>query len=218
MSIGENLLRFNRVQKFACFDLETEGLNGVFSRPWQLGMVLFNQSQDLSEMNRYIWWPDLKVGKRAAEITRFNYQAYKDRAEDPKKVLEELEDIIYSKEYKLVNQNLLGFDIQILGAWRRALGMEPYYNFIYEDFKAYDTLAFSRAIKKGIPPDTSSSIAFLGWQYKILSLREKLKCSLGAVSKEMGLIFDPNTLHDALFDVRVCKEVFKKQIWSMELV
>lgn len=218
MSIGSNLLRFNKTQKFACLDLETEGLNGIFSRPWQMGMVTFTQNQDLSESNRYIWWPDLKVGKRAAEITRFDYRAYKEKAEDPKKVLEEFEDIIYSKEYKVLNQNLLGFDLQIIGAWRRALGMEPYYDFIYEDFKVYDTLAFSRATKKGLSPDTSSSIAFLSWQYKILSLREKLKCSLGAVSKEMGLVFDSNTLHDALFDVRLCKEVFKKQIWSMELI
>jgi DNA polymerase III epsilon subunit-like protein len=218
MSIGENLLRFKKNQEFACFDLETESLNGVFSRPWQLGMVTFTQDKDLRETNRYIWWPDLKVSKRAAEVTRFNYQDYKNKAEDPKKVLEELEDTIYSKNHKVLNQNLLGFDCQVIAAWRRALGMEPYYDFIYEDFKVYDTLALSRATKKGVAPDTSSSIAFLSWQYKLLSLREKLKCSLGAVSKEMGLVFDPNTLHDALFDVRLCKEVFKKQIWTMELV
>jgi len=218
MSIGSQLLRYQKNQKFACFDLETEGLNGVYSRPWQLGMTQFTQNEELGETDRYIWWPNLKVSKRAAEVTRFNYNVYKERAEDPKKVLSDLEDVIYSKEYKILNQNLIGYDTQILNVWRRSLGMKPYHDFLYEEFKVYDTLAISRSIKKGIPPDTSSTLAFLSWQYKMLSIREKLKCSLGAIGKELGVEFNSEFLHDALRDVRLCKEVFKKQIWTIELI
>jgi len=218
MSIGANLLRFRPNQEFIDYDLETESLNGIFARPWQLGMVQFTLKENLGEQNRFIWWPDLRVTKRAAEITRFNYAEYKEKAEDPKKVLEEFEDTIYSKKFKLVNQNLLGFDAQIVNVWRRSLGLKPYVDYLYEEFKVYDTLAISRSIKKQIKPDTSSSKAFLAWQYKMLSIREKLKCSLGAIGKELGVAFDEQGLHDALIDVRLCREVFRKQIYSVELI
>lgn len=221
MSLGENLLRYNKKQVYDSLDAETESLNLVFSRPWQVGRVSFtlNDNFDHLDLNKYIWWKDLKVSRDAARITRFNYQEYKERAEDPVKVLEEVEDRLHSKDIKLVNQNLIGFDSMVLNAWRRALGKKQIYSWMHEPFKCYDTLAISRAIKKGEKPDTSSPENFLAWQIRMLSIkREKLKCGLGTIAKELGAIVDDNKLHDALYDVIQVREVFRKQIWQMELI
>jgi DNA polymerase III epsilon subunit-like protein len=201
------------------FRSETTGLNLIHTLPWQLGYVTFTLNENLTEVNRYIWWPSLRVSADAARITRFNYQEYKDKAEDPAKVLEEFEDILYSESYKCISQNWLGYDSMIINSWRRALNLPIRYDYLYQPFKVYDTLCLSRAIKKGIKPDIGSSNAFLAWQYKMSSLREKgLKCSLGAIGKELQVEFDEAGLHDALKDVRLNREVFRKQIWSMELI
>jgi DNA polymerase III epsilon subunit-like protein len=219
MSIGTELLRYNNQQKFICPDCETTGLNLLYALPWQVGYVTFDLKNNLTKENRYIWWPDLKVSADAARITRFDYGYYKDKAEDPVKVLEELEDVLYSESYKVVSQNWLGYDSMIINSWRRALKLKPRYDYLYQPFKVYDTLAISRAIKKGIKPDTSSSNAFLSWQYKMQSIHQKgLKCSLGAIGKELGVVFDENSLHDALSDVLLNVEVFRKQVWNMELI
>jgi len=117
-----------------------------------------------------------------------------------------------------LNQNWIGYDNQIYNVWRQGCGLRPYNDYLYEDFKVYDTLAVSRSIKKGIKPDTSSGKNFLAWQYRMLSIREKLKCSLGAIGKELQIEVDDNQLHDALVDVRLCRQVFRKQVWAVELV
>jgi DNA polymerase III epsilon subunit-like protein len=218
MSIGSNLLRFQKNQEFSADDLETEGLNGIYSRPWQWGHVEFTIDRNIKDFSRYIWWPNLNVSKDAARITRFNYQDYKDKAEDPEKLLEEFEDIFYSKSKKVVNQNLIGFDGLILNNWRRALGKKPYWGWLYEPYKVYDTLALSRAFKKGLVPDTSSPEAFLIFQFKMLSIRERLKCSLGAIGKELKIEFNEDGLHNAADDTLLVREVFRKQIYHFELI
>lgn len=219
MSVGSNLLRYQKDQLFVCPDVETTGLNLIHTLPFQIGYATFTLEKNLTKESRYIWWPELRMSADAARITRFDYNFYKERAEDPKKVLEEFEDILYSESYKCVSQNWLGYDSMIINSWRRALGLKPRYDYLYQPFKVYDTLCLSRAIKKGLKPDTSSSNAFLAWQYKMQSIHQKgLKCSLGAMGKELGVEFNEGGLHEALTDVLLNVEVFRKQVWQMELV
>jgi DNA polymerase III epsilon subunit-like protein len=219
MSIGENLLRYKKDQLFLCADCETTGLNLIHTLPWQIGYITFTLDKNISETNRYIWWPNLKVSIDAARTTRFNLEDYKNKAEDPKKILEEFEDILYSESYKCVSQNWLGYDSMIINSWRRALNLKPRYDYLYQPFKVYDTLCISRAIKKQLKPDTSCSNAFLAWQYKMQSIHQKgLKCSLGVIGKELGVPFDEKSLHNALSDVTLNVEIFRKQVWMMELI
>lgn len=216
--IGTELLRYKKDQLFAAMDYETEGLNLLNSRPWQLGYVRFTLDKNIEVVNKYIYWKDLKVSAKAAAITRFDINDYKQKAEDPKKVYEEWADIRNSNSVKIVNQNWLGYDEMIENVWRRNIGLKPSYDYIYQPYKTYDTLALSRAIKKNIKPDTSSSEAFLAWQFRMLSIREKLKCSLGAIGKELGINFDELGLHNAVNDTILNAEVFRKQVWTLELI
>jgi len=219
MSIGSELLRFNYKQVFCCGDFETTSVNLQFTLPWQIALYNFNLNGVISTQNRYIWWADLNMSADAARITNFNYQHYKDHAEDPIKVLKEIEDVIYDPSVKIVNQNYLGFDAMVLNIWRRKLGLKTYYDYIHQPYKIYDTLALTRAIKLGITPDTSSSLAFLNSQFKLLSIRKKgLKAGLGSISKELGVVVDESKLHDAMYDTWLVSEVFKKQIYKLELI
>jgi DNA polymerase III epsilon subunit-like protein len=219
MSIGTELLRYQKNQLFVDADLETEGLNCIYSRPWQIGYVKFTLDKNIEVVNRYIRWDNLKVSAKAAAITKFDINDYNNKAEDPKKVYEEFEDIVNSKSYKLVNQNWLGYDFMIENVWRRNIGLKPRNTYLYDQpYKVYDTLALSRAIKKQVKPDTSSSDAFLAWQYKMLSIRERLRCGLGAIGKELGINFDESALHNAQNDTLLNAEVFRKQVWALELI
>lgn len=219
--IGASLLRYSDSQVYCLGDVETTGLNLYASLPWQLSYCTFTLKRNLEQHTHYIWWEGLqqKMSKGAARITRFDYYDYKDKAEDPAKVLAAFEERLYDPSTKVVSQNWLGYDNMIINVWRRALGLKPRYKYIHEPFKVYDTLALSRAIKKQIAPDTSSGPAFLAWQYRMLDLREKgLKCSLGAIGKELSVDFNEAALHSADTDVILNREVFRKQLWSLPLI
>lgn len=216
--VGSNLLRYNSKQKFICPDTETENLSLIFGLPWQCSFIEFTINSEIQVHNHYIWWPDLKVSAKAAAITGFNHDLYKERAEDPAKILDKLESILYDPSYKIMSQNYLGFDSFIINNWRRKLGKKPLWDYIYQPFKIYDTVALSKMRKLGIKPDMSSGNNFLSQQYRLLGVVQKgLKTSLGTVGKEFKLELDESKLHDALYDVRLNIEIFKKTLWTIEI-
>lgn len=216
--IGANLLRYNKEQIYMVVDVETEGLNLVHSRPFQLSYVKFNLGNILERKNYYLWWPDFQISEGAARVTQFNYNLYKSQAEDPKKVLEELEAYLYDPSIKVVSHNWLGFDCKIINVIRRHLGMKIYYDYLYQEYKVYDTLALSRARKSDLKPDTSSSLNFLAWQRRMLTNRDVKGCSLGAMVKDLKMKIDESKLHDSMYDTEINAELFKEYVWSMELI
>ena len=72
MTLGNDLLRFDKTQKYLIYDMETTGLNKGFSLPWQVSWVTFTLKDMLEEHDHYIWWDNLKMSKGAAEKTRFD--------------------------------------------------------------------------------------------------------------------------------------------------
>ena len=59
---------------------------------------------------------------------------------------------------------------------------------------------------------------FLSWQYRLNHLIERgLSCNLKQCCKDFDVPFDATKLHDALYDIRVNYEVFKKMIWEIEV-
>lgn len=217
--VGANLLRYDKDQKWCCFDSETSSLNLQFTLPFQVAFVTFTLDKILEKHNYYVWWDDFTISKKAAFITRFNEQEYRAKARPAKEILDIVESYLYNPEYKIAAQNFLGYDSMIINAWRRKLGLKPTYEYLYNTpFKVYDTIALSKAVKKGIKPDLSSSNNFLAWQYRMLEYKEKgLKTSLGTVAKEENIAVNEENLHEALTDVIVNVEIHKKRLWQIEI-
>lgn len=214
--IGAELRRFDFNQKYNCADMETEGLNLYFSRPWQITWSIFTVKKNIESNTRYIWWPDIKVSKKAAAITGFDFQFYKENAQDPKKVLDEFENTLNDKNIDIVSHNWLGYDSMILNVWRRALGLKPRHDYYS---RVFDTLALSKAFKEGIEPDTSNPEAFLAFQYRMLSYRRAKmpKTSLGSMAKDLGISTEGRSLHDSSVDTDINIEVFKGLIKQMAI-
>jgi hypothetical protein len=216
--IGVELLRYNKTQEYITIDTEAEGLNCIYSRPFQVSFAIWSLEGQKEIHNYFIKWDDLKMSKDAARITNFENTGYYDKAKDPKEILEIVESYLHDPKYKIAAQNFLGYDSMILNVWRRALGMKPIYDYLYQPFKTYDTIALSKAYKKQIKLDTSSSNNFLAHQYRLVDYVEKgLKTSIGIMSKEFGIAVDESRLHTADYDIIQNVEIHKKLIWLLEI-
>ena len=216
--LDSNLLRFNEKQKFLIYDIESEGLNLQTTRPWQVSFITFDLKNNYEEHDYFIKWDNLKLSAGAAIATGFNPILYKNKARDPKEILDIFESYLNDKQYRIVFHNGLGFDTMVYNVWRRELELKTTYDFLYDrEFACYDTLALSKAYKKGFKPDISNSKAFLAWQYRMLSIRLERgnKTTLGAMGKEFGVKFNESDLHNALFDIRLNREVFRQLIWKL---
>jgi len=209
----ENLLRYNNKQIFCFWDFETESLNNVISRPWQMGLLVATNKEILDRIEKKIWWPDLNISADAALITRFDREQYEREAIDSKEALQIFENIIYDPNIINVGQNTLAFDCYQHNTWRKVSGFSTDYSYIN---RAFDTKAIFAAIMKDSKCPLKNDL--LSWQYAHLNMREKgLKTSLAHQMKHFGLVYDADKHHDALVDVGYTREVFRKQLWQVEI-
>lgn len=220
------LLRHNKRKKYVPFDLETEGLNLLDSRPWQCSWLLCQGEEVLEEHDRFIWWDDLRISREAARVTRFDIDHYKNRrdgtyridgrivqAESPKVVYEDFEEYLYGK-YSLVGQNLLGFDVYVVETWKKLIKQIKDYSFVN---RIFDTRALAIAIAKEAKFEKDRD-NFLAWQYRMIGWRDrKTKVSLGALLKQYEIEHDPKKLHDGLYDIGMNYKVFRRQLQNIEL-
>ena len=209
----EDLLRFKFNQKYVIFDTETEGLNLVTSKPWQLAWIEAEGKQIKKKQNRFLMWEDLNVSEDAARVTGFDYKSYVKQAEDPAVVYKEFIDLINQDDVMIIGQNLLGYDIYILGVIARQLGLKIDYSFVN---RIFDTKAIATALAKG--NKTPDNDDFASWQIKWLNYRERgLKSNQKYLLEYYNIDFDPKKLHDALYDIEKNFEIFLKQIWELEI-
>jgi len=210
----EQLLRFNNKQKYMVFDFETCSLNlcRKNNKPWQLGFILCEGDKVKKEYDFLIKWDNLEVSADAAKITGFNRKKYDKEAVEPEKVLEFMERYLYDPAYIKLGHNLLGFDVYIHSIFRRALGKKPDYSYLNN---LIDTLCIAKAIHKDIKPPKDK---LLSWQYKLTSFRQRgMKASITALCKSYDLKFDQRKLHDAIYDVKMNYQIFRRQIWEVEI-
>ena len=164
----EDLLRFKFNQKYVIFDTETEGLNLVTSKPWQLAWIEAEGKKITKKQNRFLMWDDLNVSEDAAKITGFDKKDYLSKAEDPAVVFKEFMDLISQDDVIVVGQNILGYDLYILGVIARNLNVKIDYSFAK---RCFDTKAIATAIAKDNKnPDKED---FLAWQLRYLHYRER---------------------------------------------
>jgi DNA polymerase III epsilon subunit-like protein len=206
------LLRFNRNQKYMVFDTETEGLNLVKSKPWQVSWIIAQGDKILEEHDLYVYWKKLNISDEAAKINGFSQKDYERRAIPNNEAWEKLEKYLYDPQYKIVGQNLLGFDVYMVNIWRKQRGMASDYSFVN---RIIDTKCITTAIMKNIPVDREN---FLAWQYRLLNYREKgLKTSQASLLKRYDIPHDPKKLHNSLYDVQMNYKIFRKQLFEIDL-
>ena len=156
------MLRFNKDQKYICFDFETCHLNLLddSNKPWQLSYIIAKGNNIIKEVDNYIYWPDLKLSEGAKLVTHFDERKYHSLASDAKEVLFTFESYLYDKDYLIIGQNLLGFDVYIHNIYRRLLGHKT--DFSYTK-RIIDTNCIAKAIKKNLKPQKDTDFTF--WQY-----------------------------------------------------
>jgi DNA polymerase III epsilon subunit-like protein len=208
----ESLLRFNKNQRYVVFDTETEGLNLVKSRPWQVAWLVAEGDKIICKEDRFIHWPNLNVSDGAAKITGFSKKEYEKKSESPNKVWEDFSSVLFDDRNLIVGQNLLGFDVYMVDVWRKLMSRKLEQDYVS---RIIDTKALATAIAKNIPFTGGD---FINWQYRLLNYRERgLKTSQGFLLKQYNIDHDPKRLHDALYDIEMNFKVFKKQLFDLEL-
>lgn len=206
------LLRFDKRQKYLVLDTETEGLNLISSKPWQVAWIVAQGDKVLEKHDYYIKWNNLKISEEAANITGFSQEDYERRAAPNHEAWEKFASYLYDPQYKIVGQNLLGFDVYMINVWRRLRHLPPDYSFVN---RIIDTKSLATAIAKSIPIDKAN---FLAWQYRMLNFREKgLKTSQITLLRKYSIPFDEKRLHDALYDIEMNYKIFRKQLYDIEL-
>lgn len=213
--MNENLLRFNKKQKYIFFDFETCCLNlgSLDNKPWQLGFIVIENGRVVRKKDYWIQWPDLKMTAAAAKMTGWTKAKYDKKATDSKSILAEFEHYLYNKDYINVGHNILGFDIYVHGIYRRCLGLKPDYSYVY---RSIDTLCLAKAIKNDIKFDRDDNL--FSWQYRLNNMIDrKSKKKLIDLCKDYDIKIDENKLHDAMYDIEQNYEVFKKMLWEVNI-
>ena len=198
--------------KFCVFDFETEDLNLYTSKPWQFACVIATNQAIIRKHDIYIKWPDLNISKEAEQITRFNRLHWEAHGVDPKTAFEKIHEEFELADY-IVGHNILGYDINIYRSSCRKLGIKP----LPIQYKMIDTMCVGKGIRLEIPYKPGEN--FLSYQQRMLHTRVTKKgfATLGGFCKLYEIQTDEKRLHDALYDVTVNREVFKKMIWHVEI-
>jgi DNA polymerase III alpha subunit (gram-positive type) len=208
-----NLLRYKKDQKYIVFDYETEGLNLYYSKPFQLSFVIAQNKKIIKKVDNYISWPNFKISDEAAKVTKFNVNVYNKLKKDAKEVLKEFDHYLYDPEYMVVGHNIANYDVYIHNTHRRLTGHSTDYS--YMD-RILDTNCLAKSYKCDIPKDVNDNL--LQWQQKLISFRKKgVKTNQAAMLKEFNIDFDPDKLHNSLYDVEKNAEMFFQLLWKVEI-
>ena len=208
-----DLLRFKFDQKFVVFDGETSNLALTSEKPWQFAWLTAKGKYITNKFERKILWPNYSVAPEIAAMNHFNESQYLREARDPAEVLDEFESYLYDPSYMSISMNGIGFDCHIHNNWRKALGRKTDYSWLD---RHWDILAVFRAIQSGAknPPKDD----FLAWQYSWINHRDrKIKASLASQLKHYNIPFNDEVRHNALIDVELTFEVFKKQLFELDI-
>ena len=199
-------------QKYLVFDTETEGLNLHSSKPWQLSWIICQGNKVLEEHDEFISHKELNIPEVVKEMTGFNWDHYNKKSKSLSEVWSKFETYLFDPQYIIVGQNLLGIDVYMIALLQRMLNQEPDYSYLP---RIYDTRALGKAYREDLDKPKGD---ILSWQYKIINDRSlKAKVSQKQLLKFFSIEFDESKLHNAMYDIKRCYEVFLKLRKHMNL-
>jgi hypothetical protein len=218
--IGENLLRFDRKQKYLLWDCESVSLalNSPNNIPWEYGWRLMTLDNILEEKECQLKWPklgtgEIKVGAVVDRLTGFykKFENYENWS-DPTAVLDEFEEHLYNPEIIPIAHNGLGFDVYLHNTHRKVLGRPSDYSYIP---RFIDTYAAAKGWKLQYNWEGKNRIAA---QYQLLDHRVRgMKASIKALCKEFEFEYDETKAHSATYDVSRMDLIFRKLINLTEI-
>jgi DNA polymerase III epsilon subunit-like protein len=207
-----DLLRFNYDQKYLVVDTETDGLNLVNTKPWQISWITAKGKQIKSKHDHFLKWDELNVSAGAARVTGFEYESYSRKAEDPLKILNEFWEVLSDPSYIVIGQNFLGFDVYAINSWRKWCGLKSDFSYVE---RVIDTRSLAMAIGIGHKQIAKGDIHS---QYRFLNYRDKkIKSSQGYLLKQYNIEHDPSKLHNALYDIEMTFKIFWQQIQQIDI-
>ena len=191
-------------QKYICWDTETDGLNLVSVKPWQIAWSLAEGNKITEVYDEYIDWPDLEISDLIMNLTGFNWNTYNKRKKPPEEVWGKFKKDLLDPERISIGQNLIGYDVFVIASLQKYLGETPDYSYLP---RIHDTRPIGKAYKDGMQKPTSGD--FLSWQYKIMHDRSsKTKSSQLSQLKSLGIDFDESKLHDGAYDAEMTFKIF----------
>lgn len=213
--VGENLLRFNKEQKYVIFDGETCSLNLLSpdNKCWNWAWMVCTIDRVISRHNHFVNWDDLNVLPEAAAITGFSKELIEEKGKEPEYVLNELDKYLYDDQYKLVAHNGLGFDVYIHNIHRHLLGRPTDYSYIP---RMLDTNALMKAYKLGAKPSKGEDL--IAFQYRYNNFHAKgIKTNIKHLCGELKIPYVESTAHRADYDVEVLYAIFKQVLFKLEI-
>lgn len=208
------LLRYNNIQKYLIWDVETANLNLVHKNfSWNIAWLVCQGDKILEKHDYFPFWPDLKVSADAAKITRFNYDDYKKKSTPAKEVFDLFDSYLYNPEYLVIAHNGCHFDVYVHNICRKELGKKTDYSY-FDRF--IDTNAVAKGWKLNIKLTKNDNRA--EWMWRLNSIVQKgIKTNQTSLGKEFGIPFDYTQTHLALVDVHLNWEIWNKLKWNFEI-
>lgn len=202
--------KLNINQKIIFCDTETEGLNLNTSRPWEFAWVVMDKGKIVDSQSRYLWWEDLDVNAKAAEVTGFDRKKYEATAICPVKVYNEIKSWFFGKDI-LGFHNGLTFDIYQIRNWFREINKPTDFDWVK---RVVDTNALAKAFKSNSKPDFEN---FDAWQLKWANyIRRGLKTNVTLLCEEFNIPIDKSRTHQGDYDCYLTAQIYKKLAYAFQ--
>ncbi len=220
--IGNELLRFQKDQKYLLFDYETCNLNLCWEKnlPWEYAAWLVTSEKIIEKYIVLINWElmgkRIEVGDQAALLTGYymKYPRLLAEGKHPLEVINEIDKHMYDPNIIPVAHNGLGFDVYIHNTHRRLTGKPTDYSYVK---RFLDTNLIAKGLKLEVPlPNNLKDLR--SYQYKLYShIVKGVKTSVKAVCEDFQIPYDETRAHDAEYDCSLLYEILKQLLWKVEI-
>lgn len=201
--------KYDNNQKYLIFDGETFHLNLKSDNfAWQWSYLTCQGNNVLAKHDKFLLWEnvDKQISEDAARITRFDFNSYLSKAEDPLKIINEFDKFLYNPEYIILFHNGIGFDIYIHNIMRKELGLET--NYSYLD-RCIDTKSLSMMYKLGLKTVDTKNLYEQMLKFNNY-IQKGIKTSLGVMCKEFDIEYDTTKNHSGDYDCEVNFQMWNK--------